>query len=361
MKTIKSLKNRIALFLELFLLASAAFSLPGIKQQISDTSGEYVYYKDSTFQRESYIGFVYYDDETYAARYYAPSQKDSDKSLTEKDITIYFTIDPSKDFLELTGESIANMKDAEDIDIVNYIHDLLYEFTAQRQKISFAENAKKESFTSTGKAEILQLGGEVTIKYNSLVPLFNIESIKDSKNKVIFQIQTTGSLSSSQDKSFASFKGLQKNSTESKREFSLKKSKKVSVEFEGNKITLDENWERKMDNLWVLGNEAVLMVTNIPLPENSLYTVQSFARRILQSKNDSLISWEDVKISSKGNTTTIESLTLNSTNPDVVKEITIITDKNGESISYFLLTVFNSTFSSNEKYFYSIAESYKSE
>jgi hypothetical protein len=39
----------------------SVFAVPGVKQFIPDASGEYVYYKDSTFKRESYIGILVYE------------------------------------------------------------------------------------------------------------------------------------------------------------------------------------------------------------------------------------------------------------------------------------------------------------
>ena len=76
-----------------------AYSLPGMIQYIPDNSGEYVYYSDKSFTRQSIVGFLYYDDSTYAVRYYAPA--DSKNKLMAKDITLYFSVDPEANHLEL--------------------------------------------------------------------------------------------------------------------------------------------------------------------------------------------------------------------------------------------------------------------
>ena len=71
--------------LALTLLCSVAFALPGVESYIPDESGEFIYYSDYSFERTSYIGFMYYNDSTYAIRYYAPM--DAAKKLFEKDET----------------------------------------------------------------------------------------------------------------------------------------------------------------------------------------------------------------------------------------------------------------------------------
>ncbi len=53
----------------------SAFALPGFTPSISDVSGEYVYFCDTTFYRSSYICFLTYDNSTFAARYFAPKDE----------------------------------------------------------------------------------------------------------------------------------------------------------------------------------------------------------------------------------------------------------------------------------------------
>ena len=51
-------------------LIFSAAAVPGMVQYIPDFSGEYVYYSDRSFTRTSIVGFLYYNDSTYA---YTPS------------------------------------------------------------------------------------------------------------------------------------------------------------------------------------------------------------------------------------------------------------------------------------------------
>ena len=88
------------------------FSLPGVVSPIPDTSGEYVFYEDKTFNRESIVGFLYYREASYAIRYYAPATE----SEKEKDITLYISVNPDNPVLELTGETFRGA-DAGDADL----------------------------------------------------------------------------------------------------------------------------------------------------------------------------------------------------------------------------------------------------
>ena len=130
---------RTVLILPLLLILNiSAFALPGIKYYLPDSSGEYVYYTDNTFTTPSIIGFLYYDDTNYAIRYYAPAN--FDQKIPEKDITIYITIDSEDPGVVLTGEKIVGASDNEDIDIINYMHDLLYQLSKVRSQVSLTDS-----------------------------------------------------------------------------------------------------------------------------------------------------------------------------------------------------------------------------
>ncbi|MBQ2529281.1 MAG: hypothetical protein II547_03395, partial [Treponema sp.] len=70
MKNLKKVTLTVAV---VALFSICAHAVPGMVQYIPDTSGEYVYYSDKSFKRTSILGFLYYDDGTYAVRYYAPA------------------------------------------------------------------------------------------------------------------------------------------------------------------------------------------------------------------------------------------------------------------------------------------------
>ena len=91
--------KKITLFAAALFAAANLFALPGVQKSVPDASGEYVYYRDSSFNRESYIGFLYYDDSTYEARYYAPATE----ALPAKNIDMLFSVAQKNGRMELTG------------------------------------------------------------------------------------------------------------------------------------------------------------------------------------------------------------------------------------------------------------------
>ena len=156
----------------MFFLTAASYALPGVVQYIPDTSGEYVFYKDKSFKTETIVGFLYYNESTYAARIYSPANEKA--KTTEKDITIYVNVDSSKAGFTMTGEKIDGSVDG-NYELVNYLHDMLYEFAKRRQNITLAKEIK------TVDDDFNQFGGAVKIKFNSIVPLFNIEGMSSEE------------------------------------------------------------------------------------------------------------------------------------------------------------------------------------
>lgn len=201
-----------------FFSAPGASALPGFSPSVKDVPGEFVYYQDRTFERESYIGFLMYDEKTYSARYYAPSDKKAGKP--ELNVTIYFTVDPAENHIELTGEKIISSRTPEDSEIINYIHDMLYELSARRIKAGDIPDK------AAVHDDFMQFGGSVTVFYDSCVPLFNIRRIESASEKIEFSVVTAGQLRSSEDKTFAEFKGFPKNSTKKKHLFKKRAKQK---------------------------------------------------------------------------------------------------------------------------------------
>ena len=91
-------------FFSAFLIFSQFFlnALPGFKPYIMDFPGDYVFYRDYSFKNESYVGFLYYGNSAYSAKFISPQNQEQGKP--EKSVSIYFTVDESKNFMEFTGE-----------------------------------------------------------------------------------------------------------------------------------------------------------------------------------------------------------------------------------------------------------------
>ena len=232
-------KIRLVLFALVFIPGVAA-AIPGIKPVVPDVSGQFIYYRDYTFENEdAYVGFLQYDEKNYALRFVS-TEKNCGGVLS--DILLYVTVDPNIDYINLTGEKIASTVTAADTDNMNLLHDMLYELAGRRKKMNDADFSK--SVTST--EEFVQFGGTVILTYRYYIPLFNLLKITDDKGNIVFEAVTAGKLSSSADSSFSDFKGIPAFSFNSEKK--TKKNKKS-----------EPKWEQETDFLWACGNDAILV------------------------------------------------------------------------------------------------------
>jgi hypothetical protein len=340
-------------------VTAAAVALPGTKQYLADSSGEYVFYKDNSFKRTSYIGFCYYDDSTYAVRYYAPT--DAAQALTEQDITLYFTVNPTAEHLELTGENVTGVTSADDTDVVNYMHDLFYELTARRQKATVSGTEKIPV-----AQEFAQFGGNVTLTFWNYVPIFNLYSINAVDKTPLLQIQTVGKLTDSTDTSFTSFKGFESMSKDTSPDFATKKSpKKNKVTFEQQTITIDDQWTQSLENMWLLGSTALLSLNMIEVPKEANITDSNYnamlTRRIMQSTTGSYINWATTSLSvnKKKTVTEVDNVYYQPAKKVTTRDFKIVTEVADGKFAFITLTVFDNAYQKNKKYFDSILKSYQ--
>lgn len=333
-----------------------AFSVPGVHYYTPDFSGEYVYYSDKTFKSDSIIGFLYYDDTTYAARYY--SAANSKNKSPERDITIYVNIKPESRHFELTGERIVGSTDTfEDTEVVNYLHDLLYEFTERRQKqeITSCELVKsQETFD--------QFGGFVTVTYNTLIPIFNIQSIASADSTKMIDILTTGILTSSSDTSFTDFKTVKSDVSDKSRKFKKKSAKAFTVDFEGQKITIDDQWSQSMENLWLLGDSALLTMNTIEVPDiYKDYSEQYHAlllKKLSQSTEGSYALWQKRSFKSQNKEDSLINMFYQPETGDLTRDFKILKDMGDGTYTYLTMTVFESIYQKNKSYFNKILKSH---
>lgn len=353
------MKKKIVLFAILFnAVICSLFAVPGAKSFIQDQSGDYVYYKDGTFGRESYIGILYYDEATYQVKYYAPN--DSLNHLTEKEISIFITVNPNADHWEMTGEKIDStiMPDTDDVDIVNYLHDIMYEFAARRIKAGdVTSSIEKEE-------EYAQFGGNVTICYNPIIPLFNIMDIvptDNSKEPVKFYCCTFGTLKDSNDKAFDNFKGIPKSTVLKTNTQKAKKAKKKAYHFNGRSLTLDSKWDQVMDNVWLYGDDAIATISQIPsVSLNAEYNMNYVIRRILGSLDNAYKNLENCTYEAQDNGNIV--LTLEIYQPVENRWVTnyeVLTQNVSGGFDCLILTAYKDSYYAKWNYFHNIIKSYK--
>lgn len=345
--------------LSLILLTCTIFTLsalPGFKSFIPDNAGEYVYYRDNSFNRESYIGILCYDESTLQIRYYAP--KDETALLPEKELAILLTVDKNSDFWSMTGENIIStvLPDTDDSQIINYLHDILYEFSARRIRADIIDSEKKEI-----SQDYEQFGGKVTLTFDARIPLFNIRTICDEKGTKVFDCVTIGSIKSSEDTSFSDFKGCKFSSPAVKKE-TRKTAKSKVYKFENRSVTLDTNWEQKMENFWTLGNESLIAMSALPkVSENKNLNDLYVQRKLLESSEGSYINFQNSEIIYNANKDSYKIISLsnfpeNDTNICLTK---ILTRNNEGGFDYFSISTYQAAYLKTPAYFEKIVKSYK--
>ena len=342
-------------------MAALAPAVPGVEQYIPDFSGEYVYYKDNTFKNESIVGFVYYDEATYAVRYYSPAVAAT--KMPAKDITIYFSVNPDKAVLELTGETVIGASDeAEDIDIVNYLHDLFYEFSARRRKVSLAGGGKLDD-----TQDFAQFGGSVKLSFDARVPIFNLAAITAADGSSLFQLETVGLLHDSVDTSFADFKGVHGLPADKKRTFTKSRSAKAAtLAFDGQQLAADTMWTQNMENLWLLGDSALITMNVVAVPESFSAAPDLFrdllVRKFSQGTTGSYALWQYSQVKEEKNgSVSITNVFYQPDNGDVTRDFKVLTNLGDGRYAYFTLTVFDSIYQKNKSYFNKILKSYRAQ
>lgn len=356
-------------FLLIFLLAfglSQAFSLVGFNAAQPDFAGDFVYYRDYTFKTETYIGVLYYDDATYALRYYSPSNEKEE--LPTKDIMILFSIEPNNPKLTFTGEKIIGEVTDNDVDTVNYIHDMFYEFTSHRQKAStVSSHTIFGDKTNVIQQDFAQFGGAVEVYYNKIVPVFNIYAIKSLKGEDRLSLICIGTLSSSSDESFSKFTGI-KDMGKSPKAQKIK-PKKNTRDFTYNEVevsqtlSLDPLWQKLSDNVCTLTidnkqNVLVLLVSNF---EESVatYCMDALCRSLLQSSDNCYTDIQNSRLFIDKNQTNIDCQIADYNENRLIRSITKIIEFSPTCVAIVNLTVDNAIYEANKKYFTAILATHK--
>ena len=244
MKNFFILKKTFVSLFVIFVITLSAFSFPGFEENLPTESGEYVYYKDFTFAKETYIGFLYYSEDSIGVRCF---------SNGNFDVTILFSLDKSKDYIELTGERIVTQVTQNEVEVVNYIHDMIYELASRRKKVQNEFLALNEQKTSLTKQfvvdqDFVQFGGQVQLVFDGSIPLFNLESITDFSGKKLLQAVTMGTLSDNADTSFEKFTGFEYSPLVKEVVKNKKLSRKEQKLFEETKQVYDSSWQ-KVDSM----------------------------------------------------------------------------------------------------------------
>lgn len=351
-------------------------AFPGIQSYLRDESGQYVYYRDYTFNYEAYVGFLHYDEGTYGMRFYAPNQPIEGVSLdaaqmnsgtrgglvgVPKSIDILFTVNTDIEVTEMTGEKFLTSISNSDTDIVNYLHDLVYEFSARRRKLADPVVTKETS----SREDFPQFGGKVTMKYSFDIPIFNLREIIGVDGTPVFEVVTVGALASSSDNSFSEFKGFPAPMQDKNRNFtSTEKKPSEKIGYESQEIKLDDQWTQAAENMFLLGDVAILVMSEFNPAEQTVAAgnqaiLDAFCRNLSLGSTGSYTDWGNRKLERKKNQVRVSLRTHLPQDEAVSQNFKFITKNKDGKYSLMTLTVFDKAYKANRKYFDAIIKSYK--
>ena len=364
--------KKLILLISIFIISiTSVFAMPGFTPYFQDRSGDFVYYRDYTFARESYIGILEYDSSKYQIRYYAPAVPA--KNLPEKEVALLISINPNANHMEFTGETTISKisNDAETIEIMNYLHDVLYEFSSRRIKVSdvspdnsrytFNSDYKKTGLSVSQDYE--QFGGKVNIVFDCVIPFFNIKSITNPAGTVLLECITFGSLQDNQDKSFSNFKPMNFDNIPSKLEKMNKKAKTKSIKYGSSSVAVDNSWEQNSNNLYIFGDEAMLLLSEFTIQNSDFIKNSLFIfKNAICNGQGTYIYLPDLSLNydkRKKELTFISTIYLSDDNFPT-KHTLILTQnkKEKEKIHYFELTTTYYAYSAHKKYYENIIKSY---
>ena len=342
------------------LTLACGWAMPVFDSYLPDTSGEYVYYRDFSFERESYVGILYYDDETFQLRYYAPQSEAG--FLTEKDIELLVSVDPEADHLELTGERfISHLTPGdEDTEIVNYLHDLLYELFARRSRAEIITYENQDD--KSGYYDFMQFGGNVKIIYDCTVPLFNLRTIYSEGGDVLFNCVTFGQIKSTTDGTFSDFKGFNFPAVSAdENPKAYKKAKSNPAVYEKQSILLDKNWTQQLENFWTLNEDSLIALSEIPdFYEDYNKNCCFLIRKLLLSAENSYTDFSSTESFIRENSVKIISKTAQTKSQRMIVNTKILTKNSAKkSMNYFSIATYESAYKKNQSYFEKIIKSYK--
>ena len=331
----KKMKKK-TIFISLFLIfATFCFAIPGVETLLPMSYGEYVYYKDYTFPKESfpsdvYIGFLQYDEETLAVRYYTEAPLEG-----AEDITLYITMDKDKNYVDMTGEKIVGDITSADTETLNYLHDLIYEFAARRKRIN------NSSFMSTYRVpqEYVQFGGNVTMVYDYYVPIFNLNRILSEEGNVLFEAYAIGKISSSEDTSFQDFKGFQNL---------------PDLNAKDKQIDLSTQWTVYAEDMQMIGEDAIwfkmYLNTETPL-DNEDNWFPSLVYTTFLSSDDMIIYAPSIYVSEFGKFSKLRYLVYSKEDDIYALNFEVYTEETETSLRMDSVSVFGDFYYENKAYF----------
>ena len=235
-------------------------------------SGDYVIYRDYSWKAPTWIGFLYYNDETYGAFIR------TDDPENPRTVSILFSGKIEKGKLSLTGPQIISSITPDDTLSVNYLMELLPKLYELK---TFPRAGKAPFGTATVRKQMEEFGGAVTLDFQSFVPLFHLKTITGAKKEPVLELTEIGSINGNGESVFYGYSPAEpKQGTNT---FTPNKTaKKETVTVSGISLHLDSQWKKIADNSFLCGNTAFLTVSMVNLPANKTENTLSVPEQLLR-------------------------------------------------------------------------------
>jgi len=334
-------------------------------------SGDYAVYRDFSWEKPTWIGFLYYDDSTYGAVAVTPS--------TGANVSVLFRVENVDGKLVLTGQNIVSKITQNDVITVNYLMSLLPDLYAWRQAAGSGNTAagsspaaKSPAKAGTGAAlparspllppalvhslNKVEFGGDVTLAFAPEVPVFNLQAMTGAGGKPVLELARMGRIRSGEDSTFFGFAPVPDLSTLKKTTpLALDPSRKgESKTVDGVTLKLDGQWTMVADNTFFLGDEAALLVDTIDLATAGLSAGNLPLMMVTLFSLSSKTSWaipSELKVSGTAKRFRIENLFYDSETGRSNRDIKICIPLANGKCTVFSLSVPDASYQANRAYF----------
>ncbi len=226
-------------------------------------SGDYVVYRDYTWEKATWIGFLYYDDSTYGAFLVTPESGSK--------VSLLFRVETVEGQMILTGQNIISKITQDDVMAVNYLMTLLPDMYAWRLSAGTVKTDRPPLLPPLVSKVLVkpEFGGEVVLNYASEVPVFNMQDMVSSAGKPVLSLARMGHIQAGEEESFFGFVPVPE--LKEGAALSVPSSRKSEVKtVDGVKVNLDDQWTMVADNTFFLGDAAALIVDTIDLTEQKI-------------------------------------------------------------------------------------------
>lgn len=261
----------IAVLVPAFLFATQK---PTTESAQGTFSGDYVIYRDYSWKVPTWIGFLYYNDETYGAFIH------TDEPEQSRTVSILFSGKIEKGRLALTGQQIISSITPDDTFGVNYLMGLLPKLY-ELKTFPRARDGKAVFGTVTVRKQMEEFGGAVTLDFQSFVPLFHLKAITDAKKETALELTEMGSINGNGESVFYGYSPAEPR--QGTNVFTLDKAaKKETITVSDVPLHLDSQWKKIADNSFLCGDTAFLTVGTVNVPPAESGNPLSAPERLLR-------------------------------------------------------------------------------